>query len=80
MNRPYFSVNNRKFDPKEDVITIIESFGPNLLHSMRPRPTKPGQIVMECDEITREKFRNLKSDDLAKIRPDWAVQFLGRWI
>lgn len=75
----YYGVNNRKFPEKENVTTIIESFGFNILHSMRPNPTKPGQIVMECDEVTREKFRNLKSEDLANIRPDWAVRFIGPW-
>ena len=78
--RPYYPVNCRKFPEKEDVVTIIESFGYNLFHSMRPNATRPGQIVAECDEVTREKFRNLKSEDLANIRPDWVAEFLGRWI
>jgi hypothetical protein len=43
------------------------------------KPSGPGQAVMECDEETREKFRNLKSDDLSKVRADIARNYACFW-
>jgi hypothetical protein len=66
----------RIFSEDMPVETIIQILG---WHTGMRKPTGPGQAVLACDELTREKFRNLKSDDLTKIRPDIAVWHGCHW-